>query len=196
MFRTSVAILALAMLPTIASAQGGRNRDRGTKDNSDELMKSAPTGPNLSSKDFESMSPIRFLFDKRKDLKLSDEQTRQFKDADGKLREKNSPLLKAVDSLVREMKPTSSVASTEDQVRSVVAREALMGVIGEIRENYDRSVKELMPSLDDAQKTTALSLLQKQSKENEETLREKMGVGGSVPFGIPAGRGRRGGSAL
>lgn len=194
MFRQTVGLLALALLPTIASAQprGGRSMGTGKEGNYDEMTKGIATGPKLSSRDVENMSPLKFLVDKKKDLKLTDDQQKQFKELDGKVKEQNAPLLKSVDSLVKVMKPTSSVPSAEDQVRVVLAREALMKAIGEIRTNYDASVTTAMPTLDDAQKGTAKELLEKQRKENEDTLREKLGGGGPRPEGDGPPRGRRG----
>lgn len=194
MFRQTVGLLALALLPTIASAQPRGGRGMGTGRDApdfDAITKDIGTGPKLSSKDVENMSPLKFLVDKRKDLKLTDEQQRQFKELDGVAKEQNGSLFKTVDSLVKVMKPRSSVPSAEDQVRVVLARDAMMKVIGDIRTNYDASVTSAMPQLDDAQKGTAKELLDKQRKENEQTLREKMG-GGPRPEGDGPPRGRRG----
>ncbi len=194
MFRQTFGLLALALLPTIVSAQprGGRSMGTGKEGNYEEMMKDIGTGPKLMSRDVENMSPLKFLADKRKDLKLTDDQQKQFKELDGKAKETNAPLLKTVDSLVKAMKPTSSVPSAEDQVRVVLAREALMKVIGDIRTNYDAAVTNAMPQLDDAQKGTAKELLEKQRKENEDTLREKLGGRGPRPDGDGPPRGRRG----
>jgi hypothetical protein len=173
MFRTSAVILALALLPSLSSAQG--RRDRGARDNSDSIARAMPSGPKLNSRDIEGISPMRFLLDKRKDLKLTDDQQKQIKDADGKLKEKNAAMLKQVDSLVREMKPGGMMQSAEDEARVVIARDALRKVIGEIRVNYDAGLKEMLTKLDEAQNTTVQSLLPKQQQENADMLRERLG---------------------
>jgi hypothetical protein len=185
MFRTSAVILALALLPSLSAAQV--RRERGARDNSDSIARAMPSGPKLNSRDIEGISPMRFLLDKRKDLKLTDDQQKQIKDADGKLKEKNAPMLKQVDSLVREMKP-SSMPTAEDEARVVIAREALMKLIGDIRVTYDASLKEMLTKLDETQNTTVQTLLPKQQQENADMLRERLGS----RMGGGGGGGRRG----
>lgn len=182
MHRTSVAVLALVLLPSLVTAQG-RSRDRGAKDNSEALSQSMPSGPKLSSRDIEGISPLRYLVDKRKDLKLTDEQLKQLKAADAQLKDANAPLLKQVDSLIRELKPTTSVQTTEDETRMVIARDVLMKVIGDIRVGYDAAAKSAMDGFDDAQKATAQTLLQKHQQESMEMMREKLGARGGAPGG-------------
>lgn len=186
MVRTSVVILAVVLLPSLGRAQG-RGRDRGARDNSDSIARAMPSGPKLNSRDIESISPMRFLMDKRKDLKLTDEQQKQIKEADGKLKEQNAAMLKQVDSLVREMKPGSGSQSADDMARIAIARDVLFKVIGDIRVNYDASLKDMLTKLDDSQNETVKSLLPKRQDENAEMLRERLGSqsGGG-------GRGRRG----
>ena len=174
MYRTSVAILTLVLLPSLADAQG-RGRDRGARDNSDSIARAMPSGPKLNSRDIESISPMRFLLDKRKDLKLTDDQQKQIKETDGKLKEQNAAMLKQVDSLVREMRPGSSGRTAEDEARVVIARDALMKVLVDIRVNYDASLKEILTKLDETQNTTVQSLLPKQQEENASMLRERLG---------------------
>ena len=186
MFRTSIVVLSLVLLPTLTSAQSRGGRERGARDNSDSIAKAMPSGPKLSSRDIEGISPLRFLVDKRKDLKLTDDQQKQFKEADAKLKDKNMPMLKSVDSLVKLMKP-SSLPSADDDARVAIARESLMKVISDIRTNYDAAAKEAMPALDDTQKATATTLLQKFQQDNADMLREKMATSAGG-----AGGGRRG----
>ena len=45
----------------------------------------------LSNKDIENVSPIKLLIDKRKDLKLTDDQLAKLKDREDKLKESMKP---------------------------------------------------------------------------------------------------------
>ncbi len=191
MVRTTVALLAVMLLPSIAQSQ--RGRDRGTKVDFDEMSRSVPPGPRISAKDIEDMSQLKYFVDKRKDLKLSDDQTSKIKEMDSALKEKNAPLLKSVDSLVKLMKPSTSVQTAEDQARMVIARESLMGVVREIQANYKVAVDEVMPAFDESQTPVAKELLDKHRKEVDETMRSKMGGRGGAP-GHGPGRGGRGAS--
>lgn len=188
MFRTSVAVVAVALLPSLVVAQA-RSRDRGAKDNSEALSQSMPTGPKLSARDIEGSSPLKFLIDKRKDLKLTDDQLKQFKEMDAKQREKDAPSYKAVDSLVKMMKPSTSVQTAEDEARVVIARDALMNVLREVRTSDDAAATEAVAGLDDSQKTIAAELLKKQRQETEQMVRGKLNSGGG--FGGPGGGGGR-----
>ena len=72
----------------------------------------------------------------------------------------------------------------------VMAREALNGVVRDIRESFDAAAREGLPGLDDSQQKTAQTLMEKYNEEIQEMLREKLGGrgGGGAP---PAGRGGR-----
>src|SRR5207342_1478591 len=110
-----LAVVALLLVPGISLAQrGGRTQaDRKT-----ELFpkEEAPKGPTLRVRDIEDQSPLKLLIDKRKDLKLSDAQLSELKDAETKLKDVNAPLFKAVDSLIRDMR--SGSASPNDQAKA------------------------------------------------------------------------------
>ncbi|HMA25019.1 MAG TPA: hypothetical protein VKP00_13515 [Gemmatimonadaceae bacterium] len=93
---------ALFFLPSVATAQ----RTRTQSDRRTELFvkDSSRQSQVLRGRDVEDQSPPKLLIDKRKDLKLTDAQLSQLKDSEGKLKERNAPLLKAIDSLVHEMR--------------------------------------------------------------------------------------------
>ncbi len=96
-----------------------------------------------------------------------------------------------LDSLKKAIKPnSSSEATTEDEVRSVMARESLQRVVQDIRLSFDEASKNVS-GLDDAQKGTATDALAKNATEMQEMLREKMGGRGG-PGGGPPGAGRGG----
>jgi hypothetical protein len=131
----------------------------------------------LRVRDVEDQSPIKLLIDKRKDLKLTDAQLSQLKDTESKLKDKNAPLLKAVDSLVRDMRSAASSQSDEARSRARNARMGLMTTLGDVRANYDASAKDAVAALDPDQQSKAAELLEKQKQEMERFFQERLGGG-------------------
>ena len=166
--------LALLLLPAFASAQGRKTRGE-TEANWDAIAKNGNSGPTISAKDIDGMSPLKALMDKKKDLKLTDDQLGKLKSIDMALKEKNTPLGKMVDSLRKSAKPAGANASAEDQARAVIARESLMAVLKDVNANNEASAKEAMPVLDESQQKMAADVLQKQADDNMEMLRSKLG---------------------
>lgn len=172
MNRRILFLAAFIALPTVATAQ--KARSQATKHESafkdDEGL---PSGPALRARDIEDLSPIKLLIDKRKDLKLSDAQTDGLKKAEGPLKEKNAPLYKAVDSLVREMKPGLN-RTAESDARINGARIDLHTVMASIQDNYDAASKEAVATFDADQQAKANDLLAKLKEEGEKKVREKL----------------------
>jgi hypothetical protein len=169
-----VFVAALVALPSLATAQ----RTRTASDRRTELFdkdSSSRQPPAVRTRDLEDMSPIKLMIDKRKDLKLTDAQFAQLKESDAKLKEKNAPLLKVIDSLARDAR--SNARSDEDRARARNARMGLMSTVGEIRANYDASAKEALATFDADQQTKANELLDKQKQEAEKYLQERLNGG-------------------
>ena len=194
MIRIRHVLAALIVLPAIAGAQMGRagsqtatreaQRARGTID------RDAPPPMKLKVGDLEDLSPVKLLLDKRKSLKLTDEQQAGLKSLDVKVDQTNEPLMAKFDSLRLVMRPRQS-PTDEELVRMAIGREELGPLIASILASYEASVPPAFALLDDAQKVTAQGLLEKQAKEGNEMLREKMGrAGGRPPGGGPPGGGR------
>jgi len=180
MLSRRLAAFALVLIPAVASAQrgGGRGSYGGDKQANYDGMRGSASMLQLSNRDVEDISPIKLLIDKRKDLKLADDRVKQLKDLEGKLKDKNEPSFKALDSLRKVMKP-SATPGEDDRTRMMAARSGVVSAVAEIRANYDASVKEVMPLLDETQQKTANDLLQKQSEDAEHMLAEKLnGRGG------------------
>jgi len=176
--RTSSLVLsALLLVPALALAQrGGGGRVRGERTaNWDSIASGDRRGLKLSNRDVENISPLKLLIDKRKDLKLSDDQVKSLKDIEAKLKETNKPSFQGLDSLRRLAQPPLHDPSDEERARMNEARRTVGAVVFTIRQNYDASLKEALPLLDDAQRATANELLEKQRQEAQEMLREKMG---------------------
>ncbi len=189
-------VLAASLLvPSFVSAQITAVPKRGAGKEADwnaVAGKSAPTGPTISAKDFEKASPFRLLVDKKKDLKLTDAQIVAAKEADVKLLAANAERFTLLDSLKKDAKPrTSGSPAPEDEVRMVIARESLNGVVRDIRVSFDAAAKEGLPGLDESQQKTAQELMQKYSEEMQDMLREKLGARGGGGGAPPSGRSGR-----
>jgi hypothetical protein len=171
---TIATLLALPLaVPSLAAAQRTRTQsDRRTelfdKDSSKQI-------PMLRLRDVEDQSPIKLLIDKRKDLKLTDAQLAQLKDNDGKLKEKNAPLLKAIDSLVHDVRSGTASSSDDGRARARNARIGLMTTLGDIRTNYDASAKDALATFDADQQSKATELIDKQKQEMDKLVQERTG---------------------
>ncbi len=164
---------------TAAAQRGGGSQAARHVDLFDK--EATPQGPQLRVRDIEDLNPIKLLIDKRKDLKLTDAQLAQLKDAEPKLKTANESNYKAVDSLVHALRPGTPTDQEKARLRD--ARMALMTAIGAVRASYDSAAKDATALLDADQQAKATELLAKQRDEGERTLREKLG----------GGRGREGG---
>jgi hypothetical protein len=175
MIRPRTAVLLLALVPaTVAAQRGGRGGGRMGGASQDQSSRgSGGVELKLSNGDVEDMSPVKLLIDKRKDLKLSDAQVKQFKDLESEMKTRNETLFHQLDSLRKDM--SSSTRNAEDgRTRAAFDREAVQGVVANIRLSYNETLKRVTPLLDDAQKTKADELVQKLNDEADKTIREKM----------------------
>ena len=145
MTRLRVALTAFLLVPSLALAQrgggGGGGGSRGTGKAADWNAvgaKGGPAGPTISPKDFQEKSIFQLYLDKKKDLKLSDAQVVALKDADAQLKDANADRFKLLDSLKQDAKPrTSGDPSVQEMARLAIAKDALQGVIRDIRSSYD-----------------------------------------------------------
>jgi hypothetical protein len=175
---TNVALLSLILVPTVALAQRGGasaiSRQRGEK--SADWSFDNKAGVKLSKGDLENVSPIKLLIDKKKDLKLSDDQVNKLKELEGKLKETNEPSFKVLDSLKRAAQPPlrSGDPTDEERDRMMTARRGLGAVVATIRDNYESSAKDAMGFLDETQQKAAADLVAKQKDEADKMIREKL----------------------
>lgn len=189
MSRLTVAAVAVLLVPTLAVAQtrGGRSMGGSKEADWSEVTKDVPKGPTIAGKDFAEASPLAMLLDKKKDLKLTDAQIGSITQAETKLQADNASRFALVDSLRKAMKP--SVAPTaEDEARVALSREAMMGVVRDIRTSFDAASKASIGALDADQQKKADELLAKHAEKMQKMMRDKMGGGGPG-----MGGGRRGG---
>jgi len=172
MIRRLIITSALLVAPTVLLAQrGGRTQ----ADKRTELMDKSeiPKGLDIRVRDLEDQSPLHLLIDKRKDLNLTDAQLSQLKDAEEKLKEKNAPLYKSADSLIRATRLTST-SSDGDKSRAQSARNTMTEVIKTLNESYDGARKDAVALLDAQQQPKANELLDKQKEEAEKFFRDRM----------------------
>ncbi len=184
MNRRSLKIALMAALPALpllslpALAQrgggGGGGRDRGTKPPDYSSMGSTIK---LSNKDIENVSPIKLLIDKRKDLKLTDDQLAKLKDREDKLKESMKPSFGALDSLRRIATPAGRTADEGDKARMMDTRRRFTEVVTGIRVQYDGAATDAVSVLDETQQKQANDLIQKQRAEADEMVRDKLGGG-------------------
>ena len=179
---TKIALLSIVLVPAVALAQrggGGVRSPRGVPDADWNSVTNANKGVKLSKGDLENTSPVKLLIDKKKDLKLSDEQINKLKELEGKLKETNEPSFKALDSLKRLAQPPlhSGEPKDDERDRMMEARRGLTAVVGTIRGNYESSAPDAMAILDETQQKTATELLKKQKEEADDMIREKLGGG-------------------
>jgi hypothetical protein len=172
MIRRLLIATTLLIAPTVLFAQrGGRSQaDRKT-----DLMEKTeiPKGVDIRVRDLEDQSPVHLLIDKRKDLKLTDAQLAQLKDSEEKLKEKNAPLFKTADSLIRSTRLTSA-SSDADKSRAQSSRGSLLELIKTLNETYDSARKEAVALLDTDQQSKANELLDKQKADNEKFMRDRL----------------------
>jgi hypothetical protein len=171
--RRLLVLTALLAVPSVAAAQ----RSRTQSDRRTELFdkdSSSRQAPMLRVREVEDLSPIKLLIDKRKDLKLTDAQLSQLKDSEGKLKDKNAPLLKAIDSLTRDLRSGMGSPSEDGRARARNARMGLMTTLGEIRANYEGSAKDALATFDADQQSKATELLDKQRQETDKFLQERV----------------------
>jgi hypothetical protein len=175
MFNRSAAVALLIALPALAVAQrgGGGGRTRGDK--SADYSSMVGNAFKLSNRDLENISPIKLLIDKRKDLKLTDDQIAKLKDREDKLKESTKPAFSALDSLRRAAAPMGSKADEGDAARVGSTRRAFTEVVKGLRTQYDAAFSDALPILDETQQKQATDLAQKQRSEADDMINDKLG---------------------
>jgi hypothetical protein len=183
MFTRELAVIALLLIPTIADAQRtNRGKELFGDWNKPDTAMGRPV-PKIAKTDLERFSAVKLIADKKKNLKLSDDQLKQFKDLGKQEDATNDPLYRRVDSLRLSMRRRAGVDGDQERARTTLARQELMSVIQQIRANYDSTFQAGMPLLDETQKQTATQLVEKEREEAEAALRSKLGGGGARQSG-------------
>jgi len=190
-------VVSLVLIAGSAAAQS-REPKRGTAPPDwDKLGRSSPSASAqvLSKKDLEEMNPVTRILEKKKDLKLTEAQVAKLKEMETAGNGRDASLFEATDSLRKEMR--SSGGGEDQRVKAFAAREAFTKAVTDLRANYAADAAASLAVLGDAQQPAAKELLEKQAKDADKTIEEKMRAGrrGGGPGGPPGGRpgGRPGG---
>jgi hypothetical protein len=168
-------MVALPAVSLPAFAQRGGGKTRGDEKATNDFNQMSGSTIKLSNKDIENISPLRLLIDKRKDLKLTDDQLAKLKDRDDKLKESMKPSFGALDSLRRIATPAGRTADEGDKARMMDTRRRFTAVVSGIRVQYDAAASEAASLLDETQQKQATDLLQKQRAEADDMVRSKLG---------------------
>src|SRR5690348_3327002 len=92
----------------------------------------------ISNKDVEGLSPVKVLLDKKKDLKLTDDQVKQLKDMESLLRTENDTLYNQLDSLRKEMRTNRNAPNQQvEMLRVRSARAATFEVVKALGAKYE-----------------------------------------------------------
>lgn len=185
------AALVLALVPATLAAQrggGGGMRGGGGRSGGQEGGRSGGSSTlQLSNGDVEEMSPIKRLIDKRKDIQLTDEQVKQFKDLESEMKSRNEHMFKQLDSLRKDM-TFSGHPSDDEFARIANDRQSVTDLVGNIRLSYNETLKRAMERLDEGQKQKATQMVEQLSDQADQTLAEKLNPRGERG----EGGGRRG----
>ncbi len=161
--RRIVVLSALVlMFPALASAQrGGGTRSEATKrsfgfDSTDSFSRRPAA---VSARDLQELDPLAILLDKRKDLKLTDDQTAKLRDMEAKLDSAHRMPFRALDSLNREMPRGGSGMSDDDAATARTVGTLTRLIIGGVRERYDSVEKDARALLTDDQRKKADDVL-------------------------------------
>lgn len=175
--RVTVFAATTLMIPALLLAQrggGGSGRQRADPRADWGSINGGSSGLQLSNRDVEDMSPLKLLIDKRKDLKITEEQLKGLKDVEQKLKTTNEPSFKALDSLRNAMRSRNSSPSDDDRARMMSARRGVPDVVATIRANYTSALKDALALLNDSQREDAGKLVEKQSHDSDQVLSEKL----------------------
>jgi hypothetical protein len=159
--RLSFVVIVL-LLPTLASAQRTRGGSRGGKMSFDSAGGPRKTGI-MSPKDLERENMVNFVLDKRKDLKLSDDEVKSLKEINDRAKDSVSVSLRTLDSIGGQMRRTGDLAPSNEsqQLAKLLASQK----IDLVRAQYDGFLKEALAKLTDDQQKSANDLIMTRRKE-------------------------------
>lgn len=177
MLKRSAALALLISLPALAVAQRGGSGRVQRGDKTADFSNMGGSAFKLSNRDLEDISPIKLLIDKRKDLKLTDDQIGKLKEREDKLKESTKPAFGALDSLRRVAAPAGRTPDEGDVARVGATRRAFAEVVRGLRTQYDMAFNDALPILDETQQKQANDLVQRQRGEADDMISAKLGGG-------------------
>lgn len=188
MFKLLLGTLCISLLVTSpVEGQRGR-RERGERTaNWDQIESANPSGPRITRNDVEKFSAIRIVVDKRKELKLTDQQVKQLREQIPLEETALDDRLARFDSLRMAVRRRAGADEDEERARTSLARQELMASIAAIRAGYDSTFTAALELLADDQRASARTVVEKERAEREEDLRERMNGGAGMRGGEGGG---------
>ena len=160
-------LAVLLVLPTILSAQkkGDRSKSEMEKEKDKLALDTGKVRGSgiMSTKDLQKDNMVAFVLDKKKDLKLSDDEVKALKGINDRLKDTVSVAMNTLDSIASRMRRTGDLAPTEGDRN--VGRLIASDRIAEVRSQYDASLKEALTKLSDEHQKAANDLIQARRKE-------------------------------
>jgi len=155
-------VVVLLLLPTFVSAQRTRGGSRGGKMSFDSSAGPRKTGI-MSPKELERENMVNFVLDKRKDLKLSDDEVKALKEINDRAKDSVSAPLRSLDSIGSQMRRSGDLAPSPEsqQVAKLVAGQKIEIVRGQ----YDAFLKEALAKLTEEHQKAANDLIEARRKE-------------------------------
>lgn len=154
--------VVLLVVPTIVSAQRTRGGTRGGKMAFDSSAGPRKTGI-MSPKELERENMVGFVLDKRKDLKLSDDEVKALKEINDRAKDSVSTSMRSLDSIGNQMRRTGDLAPSGEaqQVAKLLASQKIEAV----RSQYDAFLKEALAKLTEEHQKAANDLIEVRRKE-------------------------------
>lgn len=184
MRKLSVAAL-LVIIPAMSHAQRGgggggggygKGMDAQGAKGADRLIKDMEDSPSMS-KDLQKANPVEFLLDRKKDLKLSDEEQKELKSLASSLKDATKPYFKTLDSVQREQKLGQKGEGLTTGQMMILRKESRMAQ-DSVMANYQRAAADALTKLTDEHRPTASEMMQ---KEMEEQMAARRGSRGGRP---------------
>ena len=169
--RFAPALLVLAMLPSLALAQGGGGGRGQGGGRGDKYIQTNDMPKYPAAAELQKYNPVVFLIDQRKKMPLSDSQVTVLRGLQARIYERNADLLARYDSVQRIYKPenandASNLKADSLRTRSLQQTLVMNGVLDSLmtrRQNDDLDALALIA--DDNAKKKAADLLDKQDAD-------------------------------
>ncbi len=167
-------VAVLLVLPALLPAQrggrsgggssagaGGTPPDVSTSTKSGIKIDKDPVRPKTdngipSTKDLQRENMVNFVLDKKKDLKLSDDEVKALKQINDHIKDTVTSPMKSLDSISGEMKHGGDMRA---------ARVFAPNYVAEVRAQYDTFLKEALTKLSDEHQKAANELIEARKKE-------------------------------
>jgi hypothetical protein len=141
----------------MAHAQrGGRSRGK-SDDNNVSKGPMRPKRDQYSSKEIQKENMVDFILDKKKDLKLSDDEVKALKEINDHLKDTTKAQLHSLDSLANEIR----YSGQEDAAGRIFGAQYL----ADVRRQYDEHLQAALGKLNEEQQKAANALIESRRQE-------------------------------